>query len=122
MSAQEVIAEVVRDEGWTCEYHEPVRGPGECSQCDDSHECLADKAIEALNAAGYAVVKLPEPDEIRAATEDENGYHDWVSETGGVAVFDGGEIHWDGQISSAEELRVEAARLLAAAKYAEGLG
>ena len=31
------IADILRADGWTCEYHEPASAPGECSQCDQSH-------------------------------------------------------------------------------------
>lgn len=51
MSAREVIAEVLRSEGWTCEYHEPVSERGECRQCDDSHDRLGDRAVAALREA-----------------------------------------------------------------------
>lgn len=43
------ITDVLRRDGWTCEYHEPVNGPGECSQCDDAHRRTAERVAEALN-------------------------------------------------------------------------
>ncbi len=42
------IMAVLRERGWTCEYHEPVDGPDECSQCDDSHGKTADAVIREL--------------------------------------------------------------------------
>lgn len=41
------IADVLREHGWTCEYHEPVSRRGECSGCDTSHERTA-KAIATV--------------------------------------------------------------------------
>jgi hypothetical protein len=42
------ITDVLRRDGWTCEYHEPVSGPGECSQCDDAHRRTAQRVAELL--------------------------------------------------------------------------
>lgn len=39
------IMAVLRERGWTCEYHEPVAALGECGQCDDSHGKTADAVI-----------------------------------------------------------------------------
>jgi hypothetical protein len=44
----EQVTAVLRERGWTCEYHEPVTGPGECSQCDDAHRKTAASIIGAL--------------------------------------------------------------------------
>lgn len=44
----EQIMAVLRTEGWTCEYHQPVSDAGECSQCDDSHRKTASAIIDAL--------------------------------------------------------------------------
>lgn len=41
MSIETRIAKIIRDHGWTCEYHEPVSGTGECSNCDESHVITA---------------------------------------------------------------------------------
>lgn len=43
------IMAVLRDLGWTCEYHEPVSALGECKQCDKSHGSTADAVIRELN-------------------------------------------------------------------------
>ncbi len=53
MTAHDVIAEVMRTHGWTCEYHEPVSGPGECGQCDNSHGLTSTGILMALKAAGW---------------------------------------------------------------------
>lgn len=42
------IMAVLRDLGWTCEYHEPVSALGECKQCDKSHGSTADAVIREL--------------------------------------------------------------------------
>lgn len=42
------IMAVLRERGWTCEYHEPVDALGECKQCDDSHGKTADTLIKKL--------------------------------------------------------------------------
>lgn len=69
MSAQDAIAATIRAEGWTCEYHEPVSGPGECSQCDASHERLINLTIEALADNGYAVIESSLVRELLAENE-----------------------------------------------------
>lgn len=46
--ACQVIADILRKHGWTCEYHEPVSGPGECSQCDAAHARTAAEIDTAL--------------------------------------------------------------------------
>ncbi|AID58873.1 hypothetical protein PBI_GAIA_54 [Mycobacterium phage Gaia] len=56
MTIHDGITEVLRREGWTCEYHEPVGHAGECSQCDGSHRRTADTIVETLGlTAEYAV-------------------------------------------------------------------
>jgi hypothetical protein len=57
---------VLRDRGWTCEYHEPVSGPGECSQCDDAHQKTAIAIIDALHLTREAYTdgsEVFDPDE-----------------------------------------------------------
>lgn len=50
------IMAVLRDLGWTCEYHEPVSALGECKQCDKSHGSTADAVIRDLYDAGWQIV------------------------------------------------------------------
>lgn len=56
-----MLAEALRRDGWTCEYHEP-EDRGVCGDCDEAHDRTAAKQIYALMAAGYALVKLPPDD------------------------------------------------------------
>lgn len=46
--ARTIIAEVLRRAGRTCGNHEPVSGPGECEQCDNSHSKTAAEIDTAL--------------------------------------------------------------------------
>jgi hypothetical protein len=41
----EKVAQVLLDEGWTCEYHEP---DARCEQCRDSHYRTARAIVAAL--------------------------------------------------------------------------
>ena len=113
-SPRDVIGETIRSEGWTCEYHEPVNGPGECSQCDDSHERLGDRILAALAAAGYEVVgPLPEPDEL------ELGY--WITNHDLVQISNDGKVCTDNWsvCQTPDEARHTASALLAAARRVE---
>lgn len=58
--ARDVIAATINDDGWTCDVHEPS-DPMVCPDCWDSQTRTAQKALDELTAAGFAVVKLPEP-------------------------------------------------------------
>lgn len=51
------ITEVLQQDGWTCEYHEPVSGPGECSQCDDAHRRTAERVVAELNLTEEALAE-----------------------------------------------------------------
>ena len=44
----ENIMTVLREYGWTCEYHEPVSKLGECKQCDQSHRKTAKALMRGL--------------------------------------------------------------------------
>jgi len=46
----EAVMAVMRRDGWTCDYHEPVDDPGECSDCDEAHAATASRAVAALDA------------------------------------------------------------------------
>lgn len=48
MSAAEIVAEVLAEQGWTCEYHELVR---ECSECDRLRLETGQLVAERLQAA-----------------------------------------------------------------------
>ncbi|SBS73907.1 hypothetical protein MHPYR_180116 [uncultured Mycobacterium sp.] len=120
MSDQRIInaiAAVMAADGWTCEYHEP---DATCDQCRESHQKTATNQLAALRAAGIAVVELPEPGSVTAATDDENGHVEWSYPHGSVAVTDDGTIMW-GQwhIHNPQKVASAAAALLAAANKAE---
>jgi hypothetical protein len=80
----------------------------------------ASEALDALKAAGYAVVELPGPSTQKSATDDENGSQSWDYPHGSVTVFDDGTIEW-GQFHHSHpwKLTAAAAALLAAADAAE---
>lgn len=81
---------------------------------------LAAQALAALHTAGYAVVKLPEPDYRVEATDDVNGFWEWEYPHGSIAVADDGCMMWDQwHFYNIEKLRAAAAALLAAADKAE---
>lgn len=46
----EAVAAVLRRDGWTCDYHEPVDDPGECPDCDEGHASTAGRIVAALDA------------------------------------------------------------------------
>ena len=56
MSAAEVLAEALRRDGWTCEYHEP-EDRGVCGGCDEAHDRTAARQVDALKAAGWKLVR-----------------------------------------------------------------
>ena len=93
-------------------------------QANTRYGCTSDRLatdfLAALRSAGYAIVKLPEPDSVTEATDDENGRKEWSYPHGVVVVFDDGEIHW-GNWSSLrpQKVRQAAAALLAAAAEAD---
>lgn len=104
------------------------RSPGQCScgehlesPSDASHaRHLADLQRDALRAAGFAVIALPEPTGREIGTEDENGFVEWTYPHGTVQVFDDGIIGWHRwHFDDPSKLRSAAAALLAAAAAAE---
>ena len=66
----------------------------------------------------FAVVELPEPNEVRDGTDDENGWRLWQSPIGeGPLLFDDGEIHYSGMaLADVASVEAHAACLLAAAR------
>lgn len=130
MSAAEVLAEALRRDGWTCEYHEP-EDRGVCGGCDEAHDRTAARQVDALKAAGYlvlsvedfrqnrvAVVELPKPD-CEATTFDAaaQGLGIWEFGEGGrvVAWSDGYMIDENGNaLGEVNVVRAWAAALLAA--------
>lgn len=54
-----VLAEALRAEGWTCEYHEPVGRSGECAQCDATMAKTARRMIEKIRERWHVVEKVP---------------------------------------------------------------
>lgn len=88
-------------------------------------ECGAEYILDALTAAGYAVVKLPEPSREEPYSESE-GYgtvsFDWGKASTVMATFPNGRV-WDEDADlSIKDARDLAAALLAAAQAAEKAG
>lgn len=125
MSAAEVLAEALRRDGWTCEYHEP-EDRGVCGGCDEAHDRTAARQVDALKAAGYEVVELPTSSE-----HNDNGDREWSAMSAWSArVFadDPRRVHvWDSahpwntlpEPVMPQKARSLAAALLAAANDAE---
>ena len=110
-----IIAEQMRTDGWTCEYHEPTSREGECSGCDESLTRTARAAAAVIASADdLAVIELPEPDGDRALEWcDGNVY--------ASAGFDRVRVYVEDARHSIAGARELAAGILAAAKAAEGV-
>ena len=78
MSAAEVLAEALRRDGWTCEYHEP-EDRGVCGGCDEAHDRTAAHQLDALKAAGYELVELPKATPPSYKWVDSDGNPDWAA-------------------------------------------
>ena len=55
------VAAVLRRDGWTCDYHEPVDDPGECPDCDEGHASTAGRIVAALDAYDAAACACGAP-------------------------------------------------------------
>lgn len=80
----------------------------------DDHDWLpaANTVLAALAAAGYEIVKLPEPDEV-----DEEGWGSWMD--GEVLSTVRVRVHLEDHRIGIDHARELAASLLAAARHAE---
>lgn len=107
---------VVEAEGCTCQGSDAHYGhqPG----CGYEPAATLVDVKAALEAAGFAVVELPQPDETVEATDDEHGVKQWWVTGGVVAAFDSGTVEFDIPSVHGEDMslvRSYAAALLAAA-------
>lgn len=77
-------------------------------------------ALDALKAAGYAMVELPEASYTHTDSDlsCERGL-EWDTASGPLRAFEDGHVEWDGDRSSVDEFRHTAAAFLAAARAAE---
>ena len=55
------VTAVMRHDGWTCDYHEPVDDPCECPDCDEAHTQTAKAVVAALDALDGAVCACGSP-------------------------------------------------------------
>lgn len=62
MDDLEVIVEVLSEDGWTCEYHEP---DSECRVCERLHRNTAERILAAL---GTVQTKLTGEDQVWVST------------------------------------------------------
>lgn len=109
MSAEQVLAQ-----------HQWGTGACICGKMVCCHDDIAAHQIDALKAAGYAVVNLPEPDSERyEGDEHEPADRDsWMVDAYEVAVWYPGEVQINYYGSSGEPVNTAIARDLAGALLA----
>ena len=68
MNDLEEVIEVLRDDGWTCEYHEP---DSECRVCQRLHRNTAERIIAALS-----ITEDEDPLVVTSADGSQTYFHD----------------------------------------------